>query len=463
MNKITALIITLVTINFSKAQIKQYVPSNTKSIKIVVNGDTNSWGLSPDARPDILEVECTKPKNKVIFITDVVTKSFVISEGKIINFVILYQGKDSCFTQIKGIAKNANFSAAYIKAHKGKLEVEVPEVHELLNVLSAMSLVGQRDSNMTDMTTDYHKEVLTYFKPFMNEPIMTEVNKNMTASDEKSYWYYYAMKMNACAYTFTPINKIVNKGIIRHMGFTNPPDPIPGLARQLEAFSEKTKFRTFYKNHLPYYNSLIATYRSLNPIDEMQKWLEKKFGFAYGNYSVYFSPLVNGAHATTRFSDNGFEQTAMFICGAFPDPKMNAVQNEMWNSKVVFTEIDHNFVNPISDKNVAKINQAMSNRHIWVNESDSFGTSAYSNPYTVFNEYMTFGVYSLYCLDRFPAAETETFFKGYEKKMGVEGRGFIKFDLFNQELVRVYKGNPSLSVQGLYDKMFTWCETINNK
>lgn len=359
----------------------------------------------------------------------------------------------SCQTE-----KNVSFSEEYITAHKGQFEVYVPEVHELANILVAISKVGRMDSNMVDMTTDYYKKVLEKFLPYANEPIMDTINKHITAPyDMNGYWYYYAMKMNACAYVYTDNNSILHTGPVNRMGFDNMPDPILRNLALIEDFSRKSGFREFYRQNQDYYTSLIQLYRQLNPIDKMQQWLEAKFGFGYGNYAVYFSPLVGGAHATQRYADRHFEQTAMFVCRSELFPDYNLPVNEMLQSRVVFTEIDHNFVNPVSDKNRKAIDKAFAERAKWVEDSDNSGTAAYNNAYGVFNEYMTFAVFSLYCIDHFEQKDIDIFMPKMEHQMS-ELRHFIKFREFNQQLIKIYLSNRSATPQELYDQVLDWAE-----
>ena len=70
-----------------------------------------------------------------------------------------------------------------------------------------------------------------------------------------------------------------------------------------------------------------------------------------------FSQLIGGSHSTQGF--NGyrhpefFSEVAMFICG--PDrydtsKVLSEKQKERLMSGVVFTEIDHNYVNPFTNK-----------------------------------------------------------------------------------------------------------------
>jgi hypothetical protein len=186
----------------------------------------------------------------------------------------------------------------------------------------------------------------------------------------------------------------------------------------------------------------------------MQKWLEKKFEFKYGNYTVLFSPLVGGAHSTERFKDNDFEQTFMFVCRAENAPEYNQNVNEMLESRVVFTEIDHNFVNPLSDKKIDIINKVFADRNKWTKESKA--TSAYESAYSVFNEYMTWGLFSLYCLDNFPSNDARQSIQKMEKQM-TNSRNFIKFKEFNQQLIKIYKDNPNINMNDIYDKVLKWC------
>ncbi|MCK4358723.1 MAG: DUF4932 domain-containing protein [Candidatus Cloacimonetes bacterium] len=452
------LLLTSLLISCHQNSLQKEIPtikSNIETIKCVINGEEHpNWKISPELNPDRLKIECKNKDIKVKFITDLDSIEFIINEKDTVQFYILLNEKDSALTEIVGIPKNVHFSDQYIKAHQGKFEVEVPEVHELANIMVAISKVGQLDSNMVDMTTKYHKDVLRHFSPYKNHSIIDTINNYITkVYDNESYWYYYALKMNACGYLFDSNNNIIDDGIIHKMGFDYPDDPIKANKELIEDFAQKSGFRDFYKKYQPFYDELMKTYRELNPIDKMKKWLEDKFKIKYGNYRVTFSPLVGGAHSTQRFEDNGFEQTVMFVCRVEPLEKYNNNLNEMLGSRVVFTEIDHNFANPISDKFSSEINTAFANRNIWVNEGNV--TSAYNSPYSVFNEYMTWAIFSLYCIDNFPKYDYEQFIPKMEKQME-RNRGFKRFSAFNQKLIEIYRTNPEIIIDELYKQIIEW-------
>jgi hypothetical protein len=431
------------------------IKSNIDIVTVVINEDVYpGWAIVPQVKPDRLKVGCKKEKNIVEFITDVDSIKFEISEGDTVQFYVLLNGKDSALTEIVGMPKNVNFSDEYIKLHRGKFDVEIPEVHELANIMIAISRIGQLDQNMVDMSTPYYKEVIKHFLPYKNHPMIDTINNHITAvlDMEKSYPYYWAFKMNACSYLFDKNNAIVDDGIIHNMGFENTDDPIKPNIKLIEDFARQSNFRRFYKKHQPYYNSLLTIYREINPVDKMKQWLETKFPNKYDYYRITFSPLVGNAHSAQCFEDNGFKQMVMFVRRAESSPKYNRNVNEMLQSLIVFTEIDHNYVNPVSDRYLDHINKALANLNLWAKED-----GAYKTPYMVFNEYMTWAIFSLYCYDNYPEKDVEQFIRIMEGDM-MSGRGFIKFDKFNQKLISLYRGNPNLNFVELYDKILTWCE-----
>lgn len=212
--------------------------------------------------------------------------------------------------------------------------------------------------------------------------------------------------MNACAFLFDANDGLRNDGVIKTMGYDLSQNPIAENASTLEDFAKLSGFREFYKQHQPYYDSLIMQYHWFNPLSKMTSWLEQKFAREYGYYKVTFSPLVRGAHSTHRYADNGFEQTVMFVCSAPRLPKYNDAMNEMIHSRVVFTEIDHNFLNPVSAEYYDEINRIFSNRTVWAQDPQA---SSYYDGFSVFNEYITWAYFSIYCIEHFSSEDYEIF------------------------------------------------------
>lgn len=64
------------------------------------------WAIMPDRKPDRYYVEIPQKNNIVTFITDLDSISFNLSYGKEYDFIILLNGKDSCYTRISARYKS---------------------------------------------------------------------------------------------------------------------------------------------------------------------------------------------------------------------------------------------------------------------------------------------------------------------------------------------------------------------
>ena len=360
----------------------------------------------------------------------------------------------------------AYFSKEYIEKYNNKSVVEIPEVSELINIIMALHKDAEKEDNMFDVSTAYYKKVKEYFKELNSHPIIDVIHDNIhtiTLLEEhninvfstESYDFYYNLKMNACSYYFNESGTIVHNGAVKN--FRDGDNIVHKYLDLIQDFSNKSNFRQFYKENKTYYDSLTSTYIRLNPIQKMQYWLHKKFDYSYGSYMIYFSPLVNGAHSARFFNKGDFKQAFMFVCSIEPNLEVSMMEDEIMSSRPLFTEIDHSYVNPLSDKYLEKINQSFSNRKKWANGDI---TQGYHDAYMVFNEYMTFAIYSLYVYDNYPKENLDKYVPLLEKLM-VESRGFINFKDFNKVLLQKYKSNPNSKMPELYDHILDWAANVN--
>ncbi len=166
------------------------------------------------------------------------------------------------------------------------------------------------------------------------------------------------------------------------------------------------------------------------------------------------SEALRGKLQPQKILDNHFKQTMMFICSA--ERKGGDLSEKVWEgfmTRVVFTEIDHNYVNPVSDQYAETIHKIFSDRAFWVKEEL---TQGYNSPYSVFNEYMTWAVFSIYALEHYDAETFDIVNARVEKQM-VEWRGFIKFKEFNRQLLELYRKRPAgQKVYELYPAILEW-------
>ena len=190
----------------------------------------------------------------------------------------------------------------------------------------------------------------------------------------------------------------------------------------------------------------------------LRRRLEREFpGQTYDQYSITFSPLVKGNHSTVRFNYNGFRQAVMFTRPPYQVTGVSEAVSNGLITRFVFTEIDHNYVNPESDKYLELINDIFSDRSRWTNGRESDG---YPSPYTVFNEYMTWSVYLLYMYDQNQAADFEQINDRIVRYVSGR-RGFHRFGEFHAALLELYKNRPTgTTVADLYPALLNWAATF---
>lgn len=352
---------------------------------------------------------------------------------------------------------NNNFSQDYMENNEGNISFEIPEIYELANVIWLLSPSGRRAYDL-QTNTAYSKEVEEYFKPFLNHPIFKKLD-----FPEKDYFeQYYSFRENSFIYEFE--NNKIKRGDNYYYVFGKDWDNFSNLFTELlplvEDFALKSNFKKFYKQNLRFFDQDIERVKQLLPIKNMWNWLEKELPMRkYNSYKIVFSPLIGGSHSTQNYSaknmktNTWFSETVMFICDAnrYDSTKdLTEKQKEGLMSGIVFTEIDHNYVNPTTSNYKKEISEIF-NSKIWSDEK----TGMYNNAVSVFNEYMTHAVYCLWVNENYDE-ETANFVIKKREELNVDKRNFCMFRDFNQELLKLRKENPNLTVENLYPKIIEW-------
>ncbi len=437
---------------FSTVLMAQDMPTIHASDKMVdirdgKNLKSNYWTISPEYNPDVYKTTVTEEK-EIVYYTNLDSISFTVKPGDSYDFVIMLNKTDSCIQRVEAIEgpNYPDFPQAYKDANKGKYSMEVPEVQELVHIIIALTKTGLADSNLVNHEGEYYQDVINHFGPYKEEQIVQLLDNGLVNN-------YPNIKASACQMSWDG-DRIVNDPNYGHL-YLIEQNQLAQAIPLLEDFAKKTQFRQFYQDHKEYYEKLIALMHEQTPIKQQWEWLEKEFPHRYHHYRVTFSPLVYGSHSTTRFGTEDFLQTMMLICGPYESEKYSEAVKEGFMTRVVFTEIDHNYVNPTSDEYTEEIDQIFDDREKWTKVgswSDSYGT-----PYMVFNEYMTWGVFALYADDFFEGEDLDIINERMITQME-KWRGFTKFGDFTRELLKQYKNKKEGTlVSDLYPSMLEWC------
>lgn len=375
-------------------------------------------------------------KRKILTISTVLTLTFS-------NFV---------FSQ----EKEVSFGTNYVIANNEKTTIEINELQELTYIIISLTDFGQKNPNLTKQDTQYYQDVKKHFSKYSNLPVVEKFNNLLN----ENIVNYIILSGNAYGFKFKG-NKIIPtnvynfpaKGIGKYEVKTNP---IITLSKDLEEFAKKSNYRKFYKKHQVYYNSLIDEYKNYATINEQKEWLESRFEYKINSYRVLTSPLISSLNATHTFEDNGFKEMLLFLPTIRNDKEWSEKFKKATNTRIIFTEIDHNYVGPVSAKNLDKINSIFNDRKKWVDENNK-GIPHYPNPLKIYDEYLTWGLFILYSYDKF-GNDTKLFTEIIDNvnNMMVNTRGFIKAKEFNAELLRLYRNSTDKKIENLYKPLLDW-------
>ncbi len=360
-------------------------------------------------------------------------------------------------------AHTSEYTADYMKEHEGKADFAIPEVFELANIVWTLSSSGQQASNLR-REGNYYKEVMAHFAPYQSHPVFNELR----FPDSVYYEKYYSFRDNSVCFQFQG-DSLQYSGPYYHV--TGNFNQFGGLFKELcplvEDFARKSNFRKFYQDHLPYYRQLTERQAQLMPVADMWSWLEREFPTTtFNSYRVIFSPLIGGSHSTQNFAfmgnrDDWFREALMFVSGPEDtdgNASLSEEQEKGLQSGVVFTEIDHNYVNPVSSKYRNEIEKVFSDRSVWTQAGGD--TDLYTTPETVFNEYMTHAVFCLYVLDSYDE-QTARFIIDAREALMKDHRHYVKFPQFNRKLAELYASkSEEETVANLYPPVLAWAATV---
>lgn len=435
------------------------------SIQDGENLKKNGWSLAPEAKPDVYKAELINGKaHKVTFITDVDSISFEVEEGKRYDFII-QKGDALCYTQIVGtrFVPAANFDEKYRAARKGKTFIEIPEFYELVNIAIAMTPTGIADKNLVYQNSDYYRAVRAWFDKYRDHPLLAALDAQLKNQQ------YFNLKMNGYAFEFDKTGKIVSSKIFDRTGWGGENALRPFL-EQLQAFSDATNFREFFRKNRKTYKAQIAFYRDTANIAEMKRWLDNNFPASsdYDTYNIIFSPLVAYNQSSNWFESNDFKELQPHVNFPYPqdlnrffkDSKISEKAAVIFRGNIVFTEINHGYINPEADKYADRIAKAISNRDYWVDKKMGPG---YYGGNAVFNEYMNWALVSLRIVDYVAAEEQDKLIAAIDEMM-TKRRAFPQFEKFDKFLIELYKNRkPGQTLADLYPQIIEWFEQNSPK
>ncbi|MBF0598430.1 DUF4932 domain-containing protein [Faecalibacter rhinopitheci] len=328
------------------------------------------------------------------------------------------------------------------------LKIESTESYELGNIILALTKYGKEDPWDVQKIPPYYNKILTYFKPFKNHPLLDSVNYS-----RKDWEKFLGFRTDFYAFSFDENGKLKRNYPFNSFG----PKEVDKNLDLINDFVKKSNYREFYTKHKKFYNELMSNYKEYYFINQSFNFLDKiapdtKFNNEK-NYVIAISPLVGGQNChrdidsltTVDFPNIGED----LILG-----KMNNnISTRVIDNHSIFTEMDHGYVNPISEKYKELITKNF-NYEKWDNKSGYTGINS-------FNEYMTWAVYDIFIKENFPKENTDSISNIYWKQNA--SRGFVAQNLFSKKLIELYNRSKSKKLEDLYKPMLKWSKKTENK
>ena len=373
----------------------------------------------------------------------------------------IISARDTALCILRFQPNMSNFTETYAKKNRGKINFEIPEVYELANIILYLSDCSDRTANQP-YNSGYDKDVEEYFTPFKNHKLIKVLNNQCAKND---YWsIYYGFRENSISFRFID-GSLVYDTPYKHVFYDNSGifgGNFRNVLYLIQDFADRSNFREFYSKNREYYNHLIDRQIDLLPIKNMWTWLENEFPQRMDAYKIVFSPLIGGSHSTQKFQKGFWREPDFQECLIFINSSERIDSNQAYSEKVkeglmsgiVFTEIDHNYVNPTSDKFVPQIKNLIKNKDFWASKA---AQRNYNNEYAIFNEYMTHSVFCLYIMENYSEENAELIIDRRIKLM--ERRGYHKFEQFNNRLLRIMENND-LTIYDSYGRILDEMKNI---
>jgi hypothetical protein len=183
----------------------------------------------------------------------------------------------------------------------------------------------------------------------------------------------------------------------------------------------------------------------------------------YDSHKIVFSPLVAYNQSATWMEDHGFRELQAHVNHPYAEDvsrwraraPLSPAALVLLRSEIVFTELNHGFINPFADTFGDRAARAVRDRARWVDPAR--GADYYADA-AAFNEYMNWALVSLWVTDVAPAGEDAPLIEIVDRMM-TRSRGFPGFAAFDAFLVDLYRHRaPGQTVADLYPRIFEWFE-----
>lgn len=151
------------------------IRATSKSARILeAHQPASRWGLSPETKPDVYVTNKLTTPTPVTFKTDIDSLSFTLKPGGHKDFIVLLNGKDSCYTRIESHIKN------YART-KPEIHDTIPYVMNEQNTGYVKVIIAQADT--LNLNFDTGATELTILEKALKNKVKSKLNLYNTVYD----------------------------------------------------------------------------------------------------------------------------------------------------------------------------------------------------------------------------------------------------------------------------------------
>ena len=330
------------------------------------------------------------------------------------------------------------------------ITVSTPEPFEMFNIAISLTEYGLQDNGYVEKNSSYYEDVQSSFESFKTHPFVMLIQQFCEqdwGNGNDIIANFNNIKIASLYLQLQEDTLTVNQDLFNYvpevMQFA-----IEQILTQANLFLNESGFIQFYQFNSNVYQDITDKFKAAIPAQSAWDWLEMHFpSIQYQYYNIPLSPLTGGSHCFELDKVTG-DTIYMIVSG--PTEYIDNQVDEGTYTLYLFTEIDHNYVNLISDIHIDLIYDAFADIDEW--NHDIY----YRTPYDTFNEYMTWAVFTLFAYDRYAESEFQEINANTVDNM-INNRKFIKFNEFNEELLQLYKDKETYqSIEELFIPILNW-------
>jgi hypothetical protein len=302
----------------------------------------------------------------------------------------------------------------------------------------------------------YYNEVQSYFSNYTNHPLVVDLQNiyedffSDPDSEMEPEQGGIPILINIMYYSTLQNDEVVMEPAAYHSLNASIKGLCDEVIQHCNDFIVETNFLDFFNNHQELYDKNIEYFKKAVPAGSIIKWLDNQFPVNYHKHLIYISPIIGNEQFsfTLEFSKKGW--TGVILPGV--EENIYTSVDEGNYSRICFTEMDHNYVDPTTHLVLDEINIAFANLNKWGK------VPFYGSPWAVFNEYMTFAAFSLFTYDRYSQEDFENINRTTIDLM--LDRGFPKYESFFEKILELYKNrSENETVSDLLTDIIEWAKS----